>query len=74
MPKSGTVEGSAAAVGFEYCNQLFTIERDLEQLSPEKRKLQRQEQSLPVLDAYWTWLETVNPLKGSKLAEAIPIL
>ncbi|MDO0824401.1 IS66 family transposase [Desulfosporosinus nitroreducens] len=71
MPKSGTVEGSAAAVGFEYCNQLFTIERDLEQLSPEKRKLQRQEQSLPVLDAYWTWLETVNPLKGSKLAEAI---
>ncbi|WP_430734241.1 IS66 family transposase [Fodinisporobacter ferrooxydans] len=71
MPKGGTVEGSAAAVGFEYCNRLFAIERDLAQLSPEKRKQQRQERSKPVLEAYWSWLETVNPLKGSKLAEAI---
>ncbi|GAB6173081.1 hypothetical protein JCM15765_25590 [Paradesulfitobacterium aromaticivorans] len=71
MPKSGAALGSAAAVGFEYCNQLFAIERDLEQLSPEKRKLQRQERSLPVLEAYFSWIETVNPLKGSKFAEAI---
>ncbi|ACV62308.1 transposase IS66 [Desulfofarcimen acetoxidans DSM 771] len=71
IPKSGDVEGSVAAVGFEYCNQLFAIERDLAQLSPEKRKLQRQERSKPVLEAYWSWLETVNPLKGSRLAEAI---
>ena len=71
MPKNGAIEGSTAAVGFEYCNQLFSIERDLEQLTPEKRKLQRQERSKPVLDAYWSWLETVNVLKGSKLAEAI---
>ena len=71
MPKSGTIEGSAAAVGFEYCNQLFSIERDLEQLAPEERKLKRQEQSKPVLEAYFVWLKTVYPLKGSKLAEAI---
>jgi len=71
MPKSGSVEGSTAAVGFEYCNQLFSIEQELQQLTPEKRKIQRQERSKPVLEAYFTWLETVNVLKGSKLAEAI---
>ena len=71
MPKNGAVVGSTAAVGFEYCNQLFSIERDLEKLTPEKRKIQRQERSLPVLEAYWSWIETVNVLQGSKLAEAI---
>jgi hypothetical protein len=30
-----------------------------------------QERSKPVLEAYFAWLETVNVLKGSKLAEAI---
>jgi transposase len=71
MPKNGSVEGSKAAVGFDYCNQLFSIEKDLAQLTPEERKLQRQERSKPVLDAYFSWVETVNVLKGSKLAEAI---
>jgi len=71
MPKNGLVIGSTAAVGFEYCNQLFSIERDLEQLTPENRKIQRQERSKPVLEAYFSWVETVNVLKGSKLAEAI---
>jgi len=71
MPKNGTVEGSTAAVGFEYCNRLFAIEKDLVNLTPEQRKIQRQERSKPVLEAYWSWLGTVNVLKGSKLAEAI---
>ena len=71
MPRNGDFIGSSAAVGFEYCNKLFAIERDLEELSSEERKLQRQERSKPVLDAYWAWLKTVNPLKGSKLGEAI---
>jgi hypothetical protein len=71
MPKNGAVEGSTAAVGFEYCNRLFAIEKDLVMLTPEQRKIQRQERSKPVLEAYWSWLDTVNVLKGSKLAEAI---
>lgn len=71
MPRDGTVEGSVAAVGFEYCNKLFAIEKDLENLTPEERMNQRQEHSKPVLEAYLRWFETVRPLKGSKLAEAI---
>ncbi|MBU7008864.1 transposase [Peptococcaceae bacterium DYL19] len=70
MPK-GVAVGSTAAIGFEYCNKLFAIEKDLEQLTPEERKIQRQERSKPVLEAYWSWVDTVNVLKGSKLAEAI---
>jgi len=71
LPRNGDINGSTAAVGFDYCNQLFSIERELEQLTPEERKFKRQERSKPVLEAYWSWLETVNPLQGSKLAEAI---
>lgn len=70
MPK-GVAIGSTAAVGFEYCNQLFAIEKELEQITPEERKIQRQERSKPVLEAYSSWIDTVNVLKGSKLAEAI---
>ena len=71
LPRNGDVNGSTAAIGFDYCNQLFSIERELEMLTPEERKFKRQERSKPVLEAYWSWLETVNPLQGSKLAEAI---
>jgi len=71
MPKNGMVKGSAAAIGFDYCNQLFSIEKDLAQLTPEERKIKRLERSKPVLTAYFSWVETVNVLKGSKLAEAI---
>lgn len=71
MPKSGAVDGSTAAVGFEYCNQLFSIEKELEKIPPEERKIQRQERSKPVLEAYLAWVKTVKVLKGSKLAEAI---
>lgn len=70
-PKDGAIEGSTAAVGFEYCNRLFAIEKDLVKLTPEQRKILRHERSKPVLDAYWSWLGTVNVLKGSRLAEAI---
>ncbi len=69
MPKNA--EGSIAAVGFDYCNKLFAIEKEIKELTPQERKKQRQKLSKPALEAYWAWLETVNVLKGSKLADAI---
>lgn len=71
MPRDGTIEGSSAAIGYEYCNQLFSIEKELQGLTPEDRKIQRQERSKAVLEAYLAWVETVHPLHGSKLSEAI---
>ena len=64
-------ERSAAETGRAYCDRLFAIEDDLRDLSAEERYKQRLEREKPVLDAFWSWLETVNPLRGSKLAKAV---
>lgn len=72
MPKEGKAkEGSAAAIGFGYCNQLFDIERDLKELGAVERLQKRQERSKPVLEAYLAWLSTIQALEGSKLGEAV---
>ena len=49
--------GTAAHQGLHYCDQLFAIERDLHNLTPEERHAQRQARSRPVLDALHAWLE-----------------
>ncbi|MDD3880553.1 MAG: IS66 family transposase [Syntrophomonas sp.] len=71
MPKTGDHTDSKAAIGFNYCNQLFDLEKQWLEYSPEERLKKRQEQSKPVLDAYWSWLESVNPLQGSNLGKAV---
>jgi hypothetical protein len=72
MPKDEKArEGSVAAIGYDYCNQLFAIERELKDLDAAQRLEKRLEQSKPVLDAYWAWLDTVRALQGSKLGEAV---
>ena len=47
---------TVAAQGLAYCNQLFAIERDLQEAAPEERYLARAKRSQPVLDAYYAWL------------------
>lgn len=70
LPKTAKKDGKAAE-GLNFCNQLFELEREFKELSYEERLKKRQELSKPVLDAYFAWLNTVNPLQGSKLAQAI---
>ena len=70
MPKNAPKDNKAR-IGLEYCQKLFMLEREFECLSPEKRLKARIERSKPVLDEFFDWVETVNPLAGSKLAEAI---
>lgn len=60
-----------AEVGLIYCNQLFFIEKGLKGMDPEERKHKRQELEVPVWDSFWTWIDTLDPLGGSKLAKAI---
>ncbi|MBQ1188852.1 MAG: IS66 family transposase [Lachnospiraceae bacterium] len=62
---------TAAEIGRDYCNQLFEIEKSLKGLSAEDRYLQRQELEKPVLEAFWCWLEKVQPLRGSALGKAV---
>lgn len=62
---------SKAAIGVEYCNRLFTLEEAWADLEPEERHKKRQEESKPVLDAFFSWLETVHPAAGTKLSSAV---
>lgn len=58
-------------IGVDYCNKLFAIEDDLKDLSPEDRYIKRLELEKPVLEAFWSWLDKVVPLKGTSLAKAV---
>ena len=62
---------SNGEIGRDYCNQLFSMEKQFTLLNPELRKQQRLEQETPVLEAFWSWVTSLNPLKGSKLAKAV---
>ena len=71
MPKGATKETSKAAVGYEYCNKLFALERKFSEMSDGVRKTARQVKAEPLLEAYWWWLEKLEPVAGSKPAEAV---
>jgi transposase len=73
LPPSQDKTATAAQQGLTFCNQLFAIERDLADVTAEKRKTIRQERSLPILDAYLAWLkqQRSRTLPKSKLGEAI---
>ncbi|MDD3186815.1 MAG: IS66 family transposase [Anaerostipes sp.] len=65
-------EATLPTIAIEYCKKLFVIESELEALSSEARKIQRQERSKPVLEAFWSWVEINkdNCLPKSKLFKA----
>ena len=69
--KEAELKSSAAVTGRGYCDELFAIEKELKDLSPEDRYTQRLDREKPVLEAFWAWLDTVNPIRGSKLARAV---
>jgi len=70
LPKTAEKSGKAME-GLTFCQKLFTLEEGWADLSPEDRLLKRLEYSKPVLDEFFAWLETVNPLGASKLVEAV---
>jgi len=62
---------SKAAEGVLYCNKIFALEREYEELPSEERQCKRQEYIKPVLDEFYSWLEAINPSGGTKLASAV---
>ena len=71
MPKGATKETSKAAWGYDYCNKLFALEKKFSKLKDEIRKTARQVEAEPLLEAYWWWVEKLDPAPGSKLADAV---
>ncbi|TFE19392.1 IS66 family transposase [Cohnella luojiensis] len=73
LPVSQDKTKTTAQEGLEFCNRLFTIERDLKESSPEERYAIRQERSRPITDAYLAWLrqQRSRTLPKSLLGQAI---
>ena len=71
MPDGATVKTSKAAVGYQYCNKLFTLEKKCADQKAKYRREYRQNIILPVLEEYFCWLDTLDPEKGSKLEDAV---
>ncbi|EJL44546.1 Transposase IS66 family, partial [Brevibacillus sp. CF112] len=73
LPASQDKNETAAQQGLQFCNQLFAIERELKDVTPEERYTVRMERSKPILDAYLAWLRQQRPrtLPKSLLGQAI---
>ena len=70
MPKNATLENSLAAKGLDFCSRLFAMEQEMEQLSDDDRRKQRQLRSKPIVEEYYAWLDTIFKPSG-KLKEAV---
>ena len=66
-----TKEKTPAEIGFDYCNQLFELEKEYADLDAETRKVKRLETEPAIWKAYWSWLETLYPTGGSRLDKAV---
>ena len=71
MPQGATVKTCKAAVGYQYCNKLFALEKKCKDMKAQYKQEFRQNQVLPILEEYFCWLNTLNPEQGSKLYEAV---
>lgn len=62
-----------AAEGLAFCDKLFRIERELQDVDPEERKRQRLARSVPVLAAFKVWLtaKSITVAPKGKTGEAI---
>lgn len=73
LPISERSTPVAAKEGLDFCNRLFTIERELKDATNEERYKTRLVRSRPVLDAFLVWLKAQSPrvLPKSALGQAI---
>ena len=60
----------AARNGVRFCDRLFRIEERLEKAAPEERLRVRQTKSRPIVEAFYAWLDTLQP-GHKKLKDAV---
>jgi hypothetical protein len=72
LPKGSTAVVEAQT-GLDYCNKLFTIEREVAGQSPQERFKYRQAHSRPTLESFSAWLKYQAPrvLPKSSFGQAI---
>jgi len=64
-------DGTDAERGLVYINLLFAFEHEYASLTPEERLKKRIEQSKPVSDDFFEWVEAVRTIPKSLLGEAV---
>ena len=67
------VTTSLGYAGVKYIDELFRIERKIENLSPEEKVVQRKEKSEPILKKYYEWVNLTSSkyITNAKLRKAI---
>ena len=61
-------------IGVEYCNKLFKIEEEIASLSDGEKQKKRQEESKPIVDEFFEWVNTTLNTKivvNNKLKKAL---
>jgi len=74
VPKGHQYDYSNPAVqGVEFCNRLFKFEEDFRKkgYSHDKIKEMRLLKEKPVLEAFWSWLDGLRPVRNSRLEKAV---
>lgn len=75
IPKGKQYDYTQPSVqGVQYCNQLFAIEDSINKKHPgdyEKRKQLRLEKEKPILEAFWSWLDELRPVRNSRMDKAV---
>ncbi|MCI0504592.1 MAG: IS66 family transposase [Gammaproteobacteria bacterium] len=71
LPKSQQKRSGRIEQALSYIQKLYAVETRVRDADNEKRHDARQQDSVPVLDAFHTWLLTQNPNPESRLGKAI---
>jgi len=61
LPDENSDAAVVAKEGLAFCNQLFSLEREFKNLTPEDRYRMRLIRSRPVLDKFYEWLNYQRP-------------
>ena len=69
-PPDGRAD-SASQKGLDFCNELFALEKQYEDLTPEKRHQERLKRSKPLSDDFFRWCKESNALPKSLLGKAV---
>ncbi len=64
-------EDSLALVGKRYCDQLFELEREFSDLSPQERFEKRMESSKPLMEAFFAWADSCGALPKTPVGKAV---
>lgn len=73
LPKEAEIESTYAYAALEYFKKMFHLEFKWKELTSKERQEKRNIELKPVLEAYLSWLQEVQPkvVKKSKLGQAI---